>query len=46
MAEISRKMVIEAERNQNHRIGKMVIKRTKKNKEKLTERDPKGGRHR
>lgn len=32
LAEISRKMVIEAERNQNHRIGKMVIKRTKKKK--------------
>lgn len=32
LAEISRKMVIEAERNQNHRIGKMVIKRKKKKK--------------
>lgn len=34
LAEISRKMVIEAERNQNHRIGKMVIKRTKKKTKK------------
>lgn len=43
MAEISRKMVIEDERNKNHGIGKMVIKRTRKKKEiKAVRKGPQG----
>lgn len=40
MAEISRKMVIEAERNKNHGIGKMVIKGTRKKKKSCQKGTP------
>lgn len=46
LAEIATKTVIEAERNPNHSICKMVINKEDKKKEKLTERNLRAGKHR
>lgn len=42
LAEISRKTVVDAERNQNHRTGKTVIKRIRKIEIEADRKGPQG----